>query len=314
MTGVFNPDHLHYVTVNGIRTRYLDIDRGTGSPIVLIHGGHFGIFVPMAIEVWSETAEPLAKYGRVVAFDKLGQGWTDLPPSDEQWTFDGVVAHAKALLVDELNLDDMTLVGHSRGGLLAARLAIEIPDRVRRLVVVSSASAAPTQPGAPGMAFYDDVARSAPADRGAEAVVAHYHAAQAIVEGPLSDEYLRVAGEMMNDVKHRKSVEGYARTTDRYWTPSLERANRATLDHLESTGLDIPVLVVWGQQDRSAPIDLGHRFFSVLARHTDDCAMYVINRAGHQVFRDQPSAFCAAVSGFLARTTGRTAPLPARPH
>ncbi|GAA4886179.1 alpha/beta fold hydrolase [Pseudonocardia benzenivorans] len=291
-----NPDDIRYITVNGIRTRYLDT--GSGTPIVLIHGGHFGIFVPMGIEVWSATVHPLARHGRVLAFDKLGQGWTDLPAADEKWTFDSVLEHATAFL-EQLDLTDITLVGHSRGGLLATRLAMELPTRVRRLVVVSSASTAPAPPGESDMGFYDEVERTAPTDLGAEGVISHYHSAQAVAEGPLSPEYLRIAAEMMEGANHKAAVDAYTRTSAEHWIPSLGRAKRKVFDHLEGPGLDIPVLVVWGKDDRSAPVELGHQFFDLLARRTSDCSMYVINRAGHQVFRDRPEAFNNMVVGFV---------------
>jgi pimeloyl-ACP methyl ester carboxylesterase len=296
-----NPDHVRHITVSGVRTRYLDTgvpDAGPGHPIVLVHGGHFGIFVPMGIEVWSETVDALSAHGRVVAFDKLGQGFTDIPASDEQWTFESVLDHAVGFL-EQLDLTDMTLVGHSRGGLLATRLAMELPGRVSRLVVVSSASTAPAPPGRSDMGFYDEVERTAPKNAGAEGVISHYHAAQAVTEGPLSPEYLRIAAEMMNGAHHKESVEVYARSSARHWIPSLGRARKRVLDHLQGPGLDVPVLVVWGKDDRSAPVELGHQFFDVLAGRTANCTMCVINRAGHQVFRDRPEVFNNLVIGFL---------------
>jgi pimeloyl-ACP methyl ester carboxylesterase len=293
-----NPNHIRHTTVKGIGTRYLDTGPTSARPIVLVHGGHFGIFVPMGIEVWSETVGVLARHGRVVAFDKLGQGFTDNPASDEQWTFDSVLDHAGSFL-EQLDLTGITLIGHSRGGLLATRLAMELPERISRLVVVSSASTAPAPPGVSDMGFYDEVERTAPTAAGAEGVISHYHAAQAVTEGPLGTEYLGIAAEMMESAQHKEAVDAYARTSAQHWIPSLNRAKQDVLDRLGSTGLSVPVLVVWGKDDRSAPVELGHQFFEILAARTEDCAMYVINRAGHQVFRDRPEAFNNAVIGFL---------------
>ena len=293
-----NPRIVHRVMVGTTETRYFDTGPDTAAPIVLIHGGHAGIFVPMGIEVWSETVGALAAHGRVVAFDKLGQGFTANPEFDDGWTFEAVLAHAVGFF-EQLDLTDVTLVGHSRGGLLATLLAMELPERVSRLVVVSSASTAPAPPGQSDMGFYDEVARTAPTDAGAEGVISHYHAAQAVTEGPLSPEYLRIAAEMMESVQHKEAVDVYARTSAQHWVPSLNRAKQSVLDRLSGTGLPIPVLVVWGKNDRSAPVELGHQFFELLTERTEDCAMFVINRAGHQVFRDRPATFNAAVIAFL---------------
>lgn len=288
---------IKYEDVDGIRTRYFE--SGSGSPIVLIHGGHFGIFVPMGIEVWSENVETLSRHGRVLAFDKLGQGWTDLPADDEDWTLDGVLAHAVAFF-EQLDLTDVTLVGHSRGGLLAARLAMELPERIRRLVIVSSASTAPASPGEGDMGFYDAVERSAPTDAGAAGVISHYHAAQAVSEGPLSPEYLRIAAEMMESPKHRAAVEGYRRNCASHWEPSLDRARRLVLAHLEDSGFGMPTLLVWGQDDRSAPIALGHRLFESVSKKTEHSSMVIVNRAGHQVFRDRSDFFDGVLVAFAS--------------
>jgi pimeloyl-ACP methyl ester carboxylesterase len=297
MSDPLDPTCIKYIDVDGIRTRYFE--SGSGDPIVLIHGGHFGIFVPMGIEVWSENVEALSRHGRVVAFDKLGQGWTDLPRADEDWTFEAVLQHARSFL-ELLDLYDITLVGHSRGGLLAARLAIELPERVRRLVVVSSASAAPGPHGGADMRFYDDVERSAPTDAGAAGVISHYHAAQAVSEGDLSAEYLRLAAEMMEHPKHGESVEGYRRNCAAHWQPSLDRAREHLLAHLDDSGFGVPTLLVWGKDDRSAPLERGQQFFEIVARKTDLASMYIVNRAGHQVFRDRPEFFNGAVAAFVS--------------
>nr|WP_324614017.1 alpha/beta fold hydrolase [Mycolicibacterium fortuitum] len=77
---------------------------------------------------WAPVIAPLVDKGfRVVTFDKLGQGETDLAPTHAEWTFDAVVKHARGF-IDALGLEDMILVGHSRGGLLASKLALDMPE------------------------------------------------------------------------------------------------------------------------------------------------------------------------------------------
>jgi pimeloyl-ACP methyl ester carboxylesterase len=294
---VLGGNSIRTVTLDGIRTRYLDTGDERSKPVVLIHGGHFGLFVPISIECWNRNIEDLAQHSRVIAFDKLGQGWTDLPAADEDWTFDAVLAHAERLF-EQLDLSDATVVGHSRGGLLAARLAIELPDRVSKLVIVSSASLASLE-SATNTSFYDDIERAASADTDVAATISRYHSAQAVTEGPLSEEYLKIAMEMATSANFTAARAAFARNAEPYWMPSLARANTTTLQHISETGFDIPVLVIWGQDDRSAPVALGHSLFAELAKNTPRCSMHIVNKAGHQVFRDQPAAFAGIIKAFL---------------
>lgn len=297
MPEILGSDFIHTVTLDGVRTRYLDAGDGRSAPIVLIHGGHFGLFVPISLECWSRNIDDLAQHSRVIAFDKLGQGWTGLPATDEDWTFDAVLDHAKRLF-EYLDLSNVTVVGHSRGALLAATLAIDLPDRVSGLVVVSSATLAALE-SATDTSFYDDIERAVSAETDAASIIGRYHAAQAVAEGPLSAEYLKLAVEMATSPDFAAARATAERTKESYWMPSLARANRRALHYIEESGFTIPVLVVWGHEDRSAPVALGHSLFAELAKNTPCCSMHIVNNAGHQVFRDQPAVFGSAVKSFL---------------
>ena len=64
-----------FVDVNGVRTRYYAA--GDGEPIVLVHGGHYG--QRSSAEDWELNFDRLAEEHRVIAYDKLGMGFTDNP-------------------------------------------------------------------------------------------------------------------------------------------------------------------------------------------------------------------------------------------
>jgi pimeloyl-ACP methyl ester carboxylesterase len=116
-----------YAEVNGIKM-YHEI-YGQGEPLVLIHGGLTTI---SEMQGW---VQPLAKTRRVIALEMQGHGRT--PDTDRPMSFarmgDDVVG-----LLDHLRIPKADLVGHSFGGAGAIRAAIQHPDRVRRLVVISS--------------------------------------------------------------------------------------------------------------------------------------------------------------------------------
>jgi len=297
-------DRLKQILLHGVSTRYYDNGRDA-DPIFLIHGGHCGFFVPLGIESWGPVLDDFDQDYRVIAYDKLGMGETDLPLTDEEWTMDAVVAHA-IRLIEALDLKNIVLMGHSRGGLAALQVSFRIPGRIQKLVIISSASAAPALPTGSDMDFYDHVERTAPTDP--EGVVRHYHAAQAIAEGDLPASYVELAASWLRSDRQHAATTGYARNATTYWLPSLVRAKAEVHARLQTTGIAVPLLLVWGRNDRSAPLALGHALFDMIGEHTEDAAMLVINRAGHQVFRDQRERFSGVVVAFLQNqrsTAGR---------
>jgi 2-hydroxy-6-oxonona-2,4-dienedioate hydrolase len=115
---------LRYVDVNGVRTRVLEA--GAGPALVLLHGtgGH--------LEAYARNIARLAEDFRVIAYDMVGHGWSDLP--DHHYTIDVLSAHLIGLL-DALGLDRAHLSGESLGGWVAAWTAAHEPARVDRLVL-----------------------------------------------------------------------------------------------------------------------------------------------------------------------------------
>src|SRR4029078_6139367 len=93
---------------------------------------------------WALTF-PAPKAGHnVIAFDKLGQGYTDNPKSDADYTMHAIVQHAIAFL-DKLGKKPYHLVCHSRGGCAVPPISLERPDLVKTCVCVSSGSLSPGQ-------------------------------------------------------------------------------------------------------------------------------------------------------------------------
>jgi pimeloyl-ACP methyl ester carboxylesterase len=119
-----------YADVNGINL-YHEI-YGQGEPLVLIHGGLTTIG---EMQVW---LGPLAKTRQVIAVEMQGHGRT--PDTGRPMTF-ATMGDDIAALLDSLEIPRADLVGHSFGGASAIRAAIQHPDHVRRLVVISSPQA-----------------------------------------------------------------------------------------------------------------------------------------------------------------------------
>ena len=119
-----------FIEVDGARLHYLD--RGTGPAVVLVHGlgGNLRNFYGLV--------DKLAASCRVVAVDRPGSGYS-IMVSGEHPTL-RAQATIIARLIQRLGLDRPLLVGHSLGGALSLALALDHPDSVRALVLISTLS------------------------------------------------------------------------------------------------------------------------------------------------------------------------------
>ncbi len=116
-----------YALVNGLRM-YYEV-RGSGPPLVLLHGG-LG-----AIEMYAPILPALSAGHRVIAVDLQAHGRTadiDRPLRLE------LMADDVAALIQQLGLDKADVMGYSLGGGVALQTAIRHPERVRKLVLVST--------------------------------------------------------------------------------------------------------------------------------------------------------------------------------
>ncbi|ETN37092.1 uncharacterized protein HMPREF1541_08082 [Cyphellophora europaea CBS 101466] len=113
---------------------YMDVapSKDVGSDvktILLLHGKNF------CSETWSATASVLASNGyRVIVPEQIGFCKSS-KPSAYQYTFQQLALNTKSIL-DALNTSSLTVMGHSMGGMLAARFALTYPSYVERLVMV----------------------------------------------------------------------------------------------------------------------------------------------------------------------------------
>lgn len=120
----------HYERVNGVRIHYLDRDGGE-PPIVMLPG----------LSANAHAFDGLAAAGlsprfRTIALDLRGRGESDKP--DTGYTLSDHAADVVALL-DHLEIERATILGHSFGGLLTVYLGVKYPHRVARLVFLDVA-------------------------------------------------------------------------------------------------------------------------------------------------------------------------------
>ncbi|HMU47857.1 MAG TPA: alpha/beta hydrolase [Chitinophagaceae bacterium] len=117
-----------YAPVNGIKVYYEVY--GEGKPIVLLHGAFYTIEMN-----WSELIPELSKTRKVIALEFQGHGHS--PFSDRKLDIATLAKDVEGLL-DFLKIDSADVAGYSMGGSIAYQFAVQSPERLRKLVIISS--------------------------------------------------------------------------------------------------------------------------------------------------------------------------------
>lgn len=128
------PYEVHYLDLksqhNDLKMAYMDVkpQKPNGKTIMLLHGKNFnGAY-------WEKTAKDLSEKGfRVIIPDQIGFGKSSKPQS-YQFSFSQLAENTKAIL-DQLQIDKTIVLGHSMGGMVAARFTLLYPEKVQRLIL-----------------------------------------------------------------------------------------------------------------------------------------------------------------------------------
>ena len=115
--------------------------------------------------------------------------------------------------------------------------------------------------------------------------------AQAYSKDQVTDDFVERMYQIALLPQRQASQQCRDRVAPNIWMPSLYRQKEATLRRIDEQGLPTRTLVIWGFNDRSAPLPLGHELFNRIARKTPRAEMHILNGAGHYSYRDQYQAF-----------------------
>lgn len=254
---------------------------GSRPLILLLHG--FGA----SVYSWREVRRELSGYGDVIAYDRPAFGLTERPlrwKGPSPYGPENQLALALALM-DALGYERAIVVGHSAGGTLALSLALEHPDRVAGLVLVSPAAYAGG--GAPSwirpLLFFPPVNHLGPL------------LARRLGEG--GDDFLRsawYAPERISD----EMFEGYrAPLAVKDWEKALwelTKASRSARLEKRIASISTPSLVISGDSDAIVPVGQSLR----LARELPDATLVVVPQTGHVAHEESPAAFLVAFKEF----------------
>jgi 2-hydroxy-6-oxonona-2,4-dienedioate hydrolase len=283
-------DGAKFAEVDGITTRYFEA--GSGEPVLLIHGGSFG-HIENA-EDWELNFDGLADQCHILAFDKVGNGFSDNPVDETGYLIGTTVDHAYGM-VRTLDLPPVHVVGHSRGGYTAARLAIEHPEIVRSLVIVDSSTLM-----APHNPQYDTWDREASQISDARERIRYLIAANSFDAGHITERMIDVAMEieaLPKTSEARRIMDSGAKARN---NADLVERQAETHSWIRAGTLRCPTLIVWGFNDRSAPFDrVGIPCMNLILPAVPRSALHVLNRAGHNSFREQPEEFNRVLLTFV---------------
>jgi 3-oxoadipate enol-lactonase len=211
------------LNVNGIRLAYER--RGTGSPLVLLHG------YPLDHHLWDAVAPLLETTFELIIPDLRGFGGSSTVDSD--YGMEDFAADIAALL-DRLEIKKTAIVGHSMGGYVALAFAHLYPDRVTGLGLVSSQILADSPDRKEGR--YKSAAEVA--DKGTASVVETM--TPKFTADPRLQQYARESMERQQPAAYIGALKAMA-----------ERLDAGSL----FTSLNVPIVVVHGDADALIPID-----------------------------------------------------------
>jgi pimeloyl-ACP methyl ester carboxylesterase len=274
--------HRHQIELGGRQVNYVDIGSGDATPVVFVHGlgGQW--------QNWLENIPRAATERRAIAVDLPGFGLSELPR--EKVTIPGYGRFVSTLL-DRLGLERAHLVGNSMGGLVCSEVAIQFPDLVERLVLVSAAGISTAS------VLKAPVVTLARAAAAVTAFTAARHrdiASRRLTRHAALALVARYPSLLKADVAWEALMKGTGK-------PGFDDALLASLgyDYRERLPeIRHPTLIVWGEQDSILPVEDAHEY----ERLIEDSRKVVMENTGHVPMVERPAAFNDTLMEFLAET------------
>jgi proline iminopeptidase len=263
---------------------------GTGPPIVVLSGGP-----GFSSDYVRPIAERLSGRYRGILLDQRGTGRSTLAVYDRSTV--NLAAYLEDLerLRETLGLDQLTLVGHSWGGMLAMAYATRHPQHVRALLLIG--------PGGPTLEFQRNFslgieARLTDEDRRERA---YWENPDRMRANRRRAEVMQVMAVMPAYFHDREKARAYVEgVKDEDYE---ERVFQLMMDDLETIGYDlrpalrtvrIPTLVIQGAQDPIATAE-------IVRDAIPGARLEMIDRCGHFPWLEQPEAFFSLAAEFLGR-------------
>ncbi|HEX2212502.1 MAG TPA: alpha/beta fold hydrolase [Mycobacterium sp.] len=285
-----------YLELHGDRVAYREAGSGDEA-VLLIHG------MAGSSETWRAVMPRLSLKYRVVAPDLLGHGKSDKPRGDYSL---GAFAVWLRDLLDELGITRATIVGQSLGGGVAMQFVYQHRDYCQRLVLISSGGLGPDVGwtlrllSAPGSEFILPIIAPQAILTAGNKLRGWFSSAG--IQSPRGAE-MWSAYSSLSDAQTRHAFLRTLRSVVDYRGQAVSALNRL---HVAA---DIPIMAIWGDQDRIIPVD--HAYVAQQSR--PDSRLEVFEGVGHFPHVERPDEVAELLDDFIS-TTGRpvtptTAPL-----
>ncbi len=278
---------LQFRTIHGYRRAFRIA--GSGSAILLIHG------IGDNSGTWETVQTKLAQRFTVIAPDLLGHGKSDKPRADYS-----VAAYANGMrdLLAVLDIDRVSLVGHSLGGGVTMQFAYQYPQLVERIVLVGTGGVTKD---------VHFLLRLASLPMGSEAL--------AVLRVPGAVPALQLAGRIIGTALGSTSfgrdlpdaLRVLAELPEPTASAAFSRTLRAVVDWRGQvvTMLDrcyltesVPVQLIWGRQDSVIPVSHARMAHAAMP----GSQLEIFERSGHFPFHDDPDRFVEVVERFIDST------------
>ena len=265
-------DTLQYLftEVGGLRVRYAD--RGFGDSVVLLLHGFGG-----DLDNWMFNLDSLAEKHRLLALDLPGHGQsvkTNVDPS-----LSGMATFVRKFL-DVLSVSSVHVVGHSMGGAIAMQLASDSPETVKSLGLICSAGLGPD--------INSDYLRGFVEAQSQQEL-------KLVLQQLFADESL-VNLQLVNDLLNYKRMDGVEATLKALSETLISAGEQTFLtDNIVASG--IPVLVIWGKQDRIIPVSHAQNYSAAGGSCVE---VEIFDSAGHMVQMEKAYDVNRSLLNFLA--------------
>jgi len=230
---------IQYVTVNGIRLRY--ITAGQGPTLVLLHT------LRTQLDLFEKVIPELAKSFTVYAVDYPGHGYSDIPAAKYDAAF---FADTVEGFLDALELQKATLAGVSIGGSISLMLAARNNRRVERVVAINPYDYAKGR----GMARSSFLARLVVAVADIPIIgetvmrLRQFRVMKSILDGGVAEPD-HIPPELLMEMYLLGNRRGHYRA----FLSLLRNAESWETARKDYSNIKIPVLLLWGDRDWSRP-------------------------------------------------------------
>jgi pimeloyl-ACP methyl ester carboxylesterase len=280
---------VQHVRIHGHRRAYVKV--GKGPALLLLHG------LGCTHRTWLPVVDSLARRYTVIAPDLLGHGESDKPRADYSI---GAFANGMRDLLAVLDVDKVTVVGHSFGGGVAMQFAYQFPERTERLVLVGSGGLGPEVSAAvraiTTTGFHQVMgALTLPGVRHVGAAGLKALARTGLKEFRDFDEVAQIY-RSFRDPAARAAIRHVVRGVVDWRGQVVTMADRAYLTEA------MPMCVIWGDQDRVIPVGHADR----AAELAPGARIEILPNSGHFPHKDHPDRFVKILHDFVRTTSPAT--------